>query len=181
MFLPHIHWSNVQLFLNVSLSIPVDQKVRNCGQSASGKSSLVAVLIHTLVIQEGSIMIEGVDISRIPRKVLRGRLTAIRQDPVFLRSTIRQTLQPVNLVENDSATEGVFKRGGLWSVVTNTGGLSMPMEAEDLLSHGQLQLCCLARAMLRPSKVLTVDEPTASVDLQTDKLIQQIIAEYFAD
>ena len=57
----------------------------------------------------------------------------------------------------------------------------MPMEAEDLLSHGQRQLFCLARAMLRSSRVLIIDEATASVDLQTDNLMQQIISEHFTD
>ena len=55
------------------------------------------------------------------------------------------------------------------------------MEPEDLLSHGQRQLFCLARAMLRSSKVLVIDEPTASVDLQTDQLVQMIISEHFKE
>jgi ABC-type multidrug transport system fused ATPase/permease subunit len=126
-------------------------------------------------------MIDDVDVSTIPRQVLRERLTVIPQDPIFLKGIIRQNLDPLDLGEDDSAAEDVLKMVGLWTTVTNAGGLDVPMEAEDLLSHGQRQLFCLARAMLRTSKILIIDEATASVDLQTDKLMQQIILEHFKD
>ena len=166
---------------DISLSIPAGQKVGICGPSGSGKSSFVALLFHMLEIKEGSVMIDGVDISTISRKILRERLTVIPQEPIFLKGTIRQNLDPLNPGKDDSAAEIVLKKVGLWSIVTNAGGLDMPMEAEDLLSYGQRQLFCLARAMLRPSKVLVIDEATASVDLQTDKLMQQIISDHFMD
>jgi ATP-binding cassette subfamily C (CFTR/MRP) protein 1 len=166
---------------NIGLSIPAGQKVGICGPSGSGKSSFVALLFHMLEIKEGSIMIDGVDLSTIPRKVLRERLTVIPQEPIFLKGTIRQNLDPMDLGKDNSAAEVVLKKVGLWSIVTNAGGLDVPMEAEDLLSHGQSQLFCLARAMLRSSKVLIIDEATASVDLQTDKLMQQIISDHFTD
>jgi ABC-type multidrug transport system fused ATPase/permease subunit len=105
----------------------------------------------------------------------------IPQDPIFLKGTIRENLDPLALSSNDSAAEDVLQKVGLWSVITNAGGLDVPMEAEDLLSHGQRQLFCLARAMLRPSKILVIDEATASVDLQTDELMQQIIERHFKE
>ncbi|CZR69215.1 related to multidrug resistance-associated protein [Phialocephala subalpina] len=166
---------------DVNLSIPAGQKFGICGPSGSGKSSFVALLFHMLEIKDGSILIDGIDISSIPRRVLRERLTAIPQDPIFLKGTIRQNLDPLDLGNDDSSAEDVLKKVGLWTIVTNAGGLDVPMEAEDLLSHGQRQLFCLARAMLRSSKILVIDEATASVDLQTDELMQQIIAEHFKD
>lgn len=126
-------------------------------------------------------MIDDVHLSKIPRKVLRERLTVIPQEPIFLKGTIRQNLDPIDLGKDDSAAEVVLKKVGLWSIVANAGGLEVPMEAEDLLSHGQRQLFCLARAMLRSSNVLIIDEATASVDLQTDTLMQQIISDHFTD
>ena len=166
---------------NISLSITSGQKVGICGPSGSGKSSFVALLFHMLEIKEGLIMIDGVDISTIPRKILRERLTVIPQEPIFLKGTIRQNLDPNGLCKNDSAAEFVLRKVGLWSITTNAGGLDVPMEAEDLLSHGQRQLFCLARAMLSSSKILIIDEATASVDLQTDNLMQQIVSEHFKD
>ncbi|RDW57444.1 hypothetical protein BP6252_13782 [Coleophoma cylindrospora] len=166
---------------NISLVIPAGQKIGICGPSGSGKSSIVALLFHMLEINEGSVLIDGTDLSTIPRKVLRERLTAIPQEPIFLKGTIRQNLDPLALTENDSAVKAVLQKVGLWSIVADAGGLDSPMEAEDLLSHGQRQLFCLARAMLRSSKVVIIDEATASVDLQTDRLMQQIIAEHFTD
>lgn len=166
---------------NINLSIATGQKIGICGPSGSGKSSFVALLFHMLEIKEGSVMIDDVDISTVPRRILRERLTVIPQDPIFLKGTIRQNLDPMNLAKDDSDAENVLKKVGLWSIMTNAGGLDIPMEAEDLLSHGQHQLFCLARAMLRSSKILVIDEATASVDLQTDKLMQKIIGEHFRD
>lgn len=166
---------------NIGLTIPAGQKIGVCGPSGSGKSSFVALLLHMLEINEGSVTIDGVDLSTIPRKVLRSRLTVIPQEPIFLKGTIRQNIDPLSLAENDSAAEDALRKVGLWPIVANAGGLDVPMEAEDLLSHGQRQLFCLARAMLRPSKILLIDEATASVDLQTDKLMHKIISDYFTD
>jgi len=164
---------------NLNLVISSGQKIGICGPSGSGKSSLVAVLLHLLEISGGFIAIDGVDITNIPRNVLRNRLTVIPQDPLFLKGTIRENLDPFDL-EDAARLEDVLKRVGLWTIVNNAGGVDMPMVAEELLSHGQRQLFCLARAMLNTSKIVIIDEATASVDLQTDDLMQEIIEDNFA-
>lgn len=150
-----------------------------CGSSGSGKSSFIALLLHMLEINEGSVTIDGVGLSTIPRKILRSRLTVIPQEPIFLKGTIRQNIDPLSLAENGSATEDALKDVGLWSIVADAGGLDVPIEADNLLSHRQRQLLCLARAMLRPSKIHLVNKATASVDLQTDKRMQNIISDHF--
>lgn len=166
---------------NIDFTIQAGQKIGVCGPSGSGKSSFIALLLHLLEINNGSVTIGGVDISTTPRKVLRNHLTVIPQEPIFLKGTIRQNIDPLSFAENNSAIEEALEKVGLWSIVENAGGLDAPMETEDLLSHGQRQLFCLARAMLRPSKILLIDEATASVDLETDKLMQKIILEHFTD
>jgi ATP-binding cassette subfamily C (CFTR/MRP) protein 1 len=77
---------------NIDLSIPAGQKLGICGPSGSGKSSFVALLFHMLEIKQGMLMVDGVDISTIPRQTLRERLTVIPQGPIFLKGTIRETL-----------------------------------------------------------------------------------------
>jgi ABC-type multidrug transport system fused ATPase/permease subunit len=133
-----------------------------------------------LEVNTGSITIDEIDVLAIPRKILRERLTVIPQEPIFLKGSIRENLDPLDRADA-SAAEAVLKKVGLWTTVTNAGGLDTPMEADDLLSHGQRQLFCLARAMLRRSAILIIDEATASVDLETDRLMQKIIAEHFRD
>ncbi|KAH7323926.1 ABC transporter-like protein [Rhexocercosporidium sp. MPI-PUGE-AT-0058] len=165
---------------HISISIPAGQKLGICGASGSGKSSFVALLFHMLNIQHGSITIDDIDISQIPRQTLRERLLVIPQEPFFFKGTIRQNLDPLDLA-SEYAVETVLQKVGLWTIVTEAGGLDVPMEPEDLLSHGQRQLFCLARAMVQSSKILIIDEATASVDLETDELMQGIISEHFKD
>lgn len=132
-----------------------------------------------LEINSGSILIDGIDISTIPRHVLRERLTVIPQEPIFLRGSIRQNLDPLNLLPSDAEAQTILQKVGLWTLVADAGGLDVPMEAEELLSHGQRQLFCLARAIIRKSSVVIIDEATASVDLETDRMMQKIIEEEF--
>lgn len=165
----------------INLDIAAGQKIGVCGPSGAGKSSFVALLLHMLEVSEGTLTIDGVNLLAIPRSVLRERLTVIPQEPIFMKGTIRQNLDTQELGEDDTATEDVLQKLGLWTIVANAGGLDVPMDPESLLSHGQRQMFCLARAMLRRSKILIIDEATASVDVETDQLMQQIIAEHFVD
>jgi len=139
------------------------------------------MLFHMLEITQGSVTIDGIEVSTIRRSILRERLAVIPQEPIFLKGTIRQNLDPLERASTDATAENILQKVGLWDIVTAAGGLDVPMEAEELLSHGQRQLFCLARAMLTSSNILIVDEATASVDLQTDDLMQQIISEHFKD
>lgn len=167
---------------SITLHIPAGQKLGICGPSGSGKSSFVALLFHMLEIQSGSITIDNIDISTIPRQTLRERINVIPQEPVFLTGSIRLNLSPSSSSpHSDTDLQTVLSRVGLWDVVASAGGLDTVMAPEELLSHGQRQLFCLARAMLRDSKILVIDEATASVDVQTDELMQRIIGEWFGE
>lgn len=134
----------------------------------------------------GTVTIDEVDISTIPRQVIRSRLTALSQEPFFLKGSVRTNLDPWGADLPDGTSDErmieVLKKVGLWSTIEEKGGLDTEMEAgEGMLSHGQRQVFCLARAILRPSKLVVLDEVTSSMDKATDALMQRTIREEFQD
>ena len=178
---------------NVSLDIKAGEKIGICGRSGSGKSSLLASLLHILEMRNGVISIDEEDIAYIPRDSLRQRLNVITQEPYWITSeNVRFNLDPwyqhsadttsstTNQTYTDEQLISALEKCQIWPVISAKGGLHIKMDA-DFLSHGQRQLFCLARAILRRSKVVILDEVSASVDVHTDALMQQIIREEFKD
>jgi ABC-type multidrug transport system fused ATPase/permease subunit len=146
----------------INLSIRPGEKVGICGRSGSGKSSLLASLCHLLEFREGSITIDGVDTASMPRGVLRERLNAIPQEPYWITTeSVRFNLHPwTEDALQDAVLEGALRKCQVWDAVQEKGGLDVKMDA-DLLSHGQRQLFCLARSLLRKSKIVILDEVSA--------------------
>ena len=152
---------------NLSLQIPAGQTIGICGRSGSGKSSLITSLFRVLEITSGTITIDGINLSTLPRQTIRASLNGIPQDPVFIRGSARQNVDLLGHT-SDAMIEATLRKVGLWSIIAEKGGIDIPMDVEDWLSHGERQLFCLARATLNPTKIVTLDEATSSVDLETD-------------
>ncbi|XP_022105344.1 ATP-binding cassette sub-family C member 9-like [Acanthaster planci] len=167
---------------NLTVTFKSGEKVGICGRTGSGKSSLTLALFRIIDTCRGSILIDDIDISTVPLTTLRQRLAIIPQDPVLFSGTVRHNLDPENNGTDDELWHSLEISQLKDTVSQMPKGLDSEVsEGGENFSVGQRQLFCLARAFLRRSKILIMDEATASIDMGTDKILQEVVATMFAD
>ncbi|KAF9790880.1 P-loop containing nucleoside triphosphate hydrolase protein [Thelephora terrestris] len=180
----------------LTMDVAPGEKIGIVGRTGAGKSSIMTALYRLVELSAGSIVIDGVDISEIGLKDLRSALAIIPQDKLLFSGTLRSNLDPFDQFD-DAKLWDAFKRSYLVEEIKTQGTVvegeaeadgpkrfSLDTVIEDEgsnLSVGQRSLVSLARALVKDTRVLILDEATASVDYETDRKIQDTIATEFED
>jgi ATP-binding cassette subfamily C (CFTR/MRP) protein 1 len=196
----------------IDLNIKPGEKIGLCGRTGSGKSTLVATLFGLLHQQEGEILIDDIPTTHVSLAVLRSTIIALPQESFFLRGNVRYNLAPWSTEEgrrpvSDDRMKDALQQVQLWDKLSaaanpQQSALDVSLDnAESLLSQGERQLFCLARAILMDGKIIVLDEATSrynspaqtvsisapeltsvnSVDAHTNALMQRILRTAFAD
>ena len=174
---------------DICIEINPGEKIGIIGRTGSGKSSLTLSLFRIIEASQGSIIIDERNISDVPLKKLRRSISIVPQEPFLLEGTLKTNLDPLNLYSEEEINE-ILQKVKLYEMLehdsanskTKLNGINTEIkEYGNNLSFGCRQLLCVARAILRKSKVVILDEATSSVDQRTEDIITNAVDNMFKD
>jgi ATP-binding cassette subfamily B protein len=169
---------DVPLIEHLSLEASAGKTVAIVGPTGAGKTTLVNLLMRFYDLNEGRILLDGVDIASVPRRDLRARLGMVLQDTWLFGGTIRDNIR----YGNPDATDDELLAAARATYVDRfvralpAGYDTVIDEESSNLSVGEKQLITIARAFLADPSILILDEATSSVDTRTELLVQQAMA-----
>lgn len=210
----HLQFKNVHLryrpttelvLKGLSFEIEGGQKVGIVGRTGAGKSTISLSLARIVEIEQGEILLDGLNLSDLQIDKVRESITIIPQDPTLFTGTLRFNVDPAGAA-SDFVIIDLLRRAGLQSLLERQGKEKeeekpkgkkkkaekvLPVQESSLnleitenggnLSSGEKQLICICRAILRRNKLILLDEATANIDLVAEQKIQQLIKEQFRD
>ncbi|KAE9032227.1 Multidrug resistance-associated protein 1 [Phytophthora rubi] len=166
----------------LSFDIRNNEKIGIVGRTGAGKSSLTMALFRINELVSGRILIDGVDIATMPLRTLRSNLSIIPQSPVLFKGSLRTYMDPFDEFTDSDIWSALEKVDMKTQVSALEGQLAFELsENGDNFSVGERQMLCVARALLTRSRIVVMDEATASIDHATEKKLQEMIKRDFQD
>jgi len=171
------------IFENFYLDIPAGQKVGLVGESGAGKSTFMQLLLRMYDVQKGAIYIDEQDISRVTLESLRKAISYVPQQSMLFHRSLRENIRYGNLHAEPHAIKTAAQRAGAHHFIVD-----LPEEYDTLvgergikLSGGQAQRISIARAMLKSSPILILDEATSSLDSESEHIVQEALEKLIQD